>query len=81
MKNESDDFGHPSEVFFSFFISFFFRKNPLHLLISFFFKGVLDSRLAQAERLEMKDLEEVVQGRTILEKIREAQKELGESMK
>ena len=39
-------------------------------------EGVLESRLEQAERLEMKDLPEIVAGREMLEKIRDTRKNL-----
>ena len=44
-------------------------------------EGVLDSRLAQAERLEMKDLPEIVAAREMLEHIRSTQNHVGEAMK
>ena len=43
-------------------------------------EGTLDSRLAQAERLEMKDLPEIVAGREMLERIRSTRKELQEGL-
>ena len=43
-------------------------------------EGILDSRLAQAERLEMKDLPEVVAGREMLDHIRNCQKEIENGM-
>ena len=44
-------------------------------------EGVLDSRLAQAERLEMKDLPEIVSAREMLDHIRSSQFEITDSMK